>query len=218
MGFLNAKQWLELATEAYENGGQNVPWTAADLAQVAGVDVCWPDAMKRTGFLTNNNISVSGGDKKSNYFVSLNYLYNNGIIKDQDYQRVNLRLNSDHIIRDRIKFGHSVNIYSAGQTNQRDADGRDTYHAAFRETPLNPMYDDNGNVAPYVGKPFQSRTNSPTWMLKNSEVKDRSKGIDGNLYLSVDILDGLKATVRGSVGWNNYYTTNFLGAMDPKYN
>ncbi|GHT14316.1 SusC/RagA family TonB-linked outer membrane protein [Bacteroidia bacterium] len=216
LGFLNAKQWLELATEAYENGGSNVPWTDADLAQVAGVDVCWPDAMKRTGFLTNNNISVAGGNQKSNYFISLNYLYNKGIIKDQDYQRINLRLNSDHIIRDRIKFGHSVNIYSAGQTTQRDADGRDTYHAAFRETPLNRMYDDNGNVAPYVGQAFQSRTNSPTWMLENSEVKDRSKGVDGNLYLSVDILDGLKATARGSVGWNNYYTTNFLGAMDSK--
>ncbi|KAA6329170.1 TonB-dependent receptor SusC [termite gut metagenome] len=218
LGFVNAKQWLELATEAYENAGTNVPWTAADLAKVDGVDVCWPDAMKRTGFLTNNNLSVSGGDKKSNYFISLNYLSNKGIIKDQNYQRINLRLNSDHIVRERIKFGHSVNIYASSQTNQRELDGRDTYHASFRETPLNRMYDENGDVTPVINNSFQGRAPSPTWMLKNSEIEDRYKGIDGNIYLSIDILDGLKFTTRGSIGWNNSYTSNFIGGMDPKYN
>ncbi|KAA6342208.1 TonB-dependent receptor SusC [termite gut metagenome] len=38
------------------------------------------------------------------------------------------------------------------------------------------------------------------------------------LYLSIDIWDGLKFTTRGSVGWNNSYTSNFIGAMDAKYN
>ncbi|KAA6326739.1 TonB-dependent receptor SusC [termite gut metagenome] len=194
LGFVNAKQWLELAAEAYENAGTTVPWTSSDLAKVEGVDVCWPDAVKRTGFLTNNNLSVAGGVKNSNYFISLNYLDNKGIIKDQDYQRINLRLNSDHTIRERIKFGNSINIYSASQTNQREYDSRDTYHAAFRETPLNRMYE-NGGVAPVVNDKFQGRAPSPTWMLENSEIKDRYKGIEGNIYLPVVHLEKQKEEV-----------------------
>jgi hypothetical protein len=120
------------------------------------------NGVKHTGFLTNNNLSVAGGDKKSNYFISLNYLSNKGIIKNQDYERINLRLNSDHIIRDRIKFGHSVNIYSASQTTQREMDWRDAYQASFRETPLNGMYDANGDVAPVVNNAFQGRAPSPS--------------------------------------------------------
>ncbi|GHT12322.1 hypothetical protein FACS189432_07040 [Bacteroidia bacterium] len=115
-------------------------------------------------------------------------------------------------------LGNSINIYSSSQTNQREYDGRDSYHAAFRETPLNRMYEANGDVAPVVNDKFQGRAPSPTWMLENSEVNDRYKGLEGNLYLTINILDGLQFTTRGSVGWGNSYTSNFIGAMDRHYN
>lgn len=126
-----------------------MPWGDSDLEKIKGNDNCWPDLMKRTGYLTNNNLSITGGSKNSNYFVSLNYLYNEGIIKEQSYNRLNLRLNSDHKIGDRIKFGHSVNLYASEQTSQRDFDWRDTYAASFRYSPLNAMYDKDGDLLQY---------------------------------------------------------------------
>lgn len=215
--YLNADEWLEIATEAYENGGKDVPWNDNDLEQVRGIDNCWPDLMKRTGYLTNNNLSISGGSEKSNYFVSLNYLYNNGIIKDQSYNRLNLRLNSDHKIGKRIKFGHSINLYASEQISQRDFDYRDTYAAAFRYSPLNAMYDEEGDFASINNTYLQSKTPSPLWMLGNSERKYKNKGIDGNLYLTIDIIEGLKFTARVSGEWKNRYSDDFIGAMDTKY-
>ena len=215
--YLNAAQWLEIATEAYKNGGKDVPWGDSDLEKIKGNDNCWPDLMKRTGYLTNNNLSITGGSKNSNYFVSLNYLYNEGIIKEQSYNRLNLRLNSDHKIGDRIKFGHSVNLYASEQTSQRDFDWRDTYAASFRYSPLNAMYDKDGDFATISNTYLQSKTPSPLWMLKNSDRTVRNKGIDGNLYLAVDILEGLKFTARVSGEWKNGYSNDFIGAMDTKY-
>ncbi len=217
MDYLNAQQWLEIATEAYVNGGKDVPWGTNDLEQVKGIDVCWPDLMKRTGYLTNNNLSITGGSKNSNYFVSLNYLHNDGIIKNQSYNRFNLRLNSDHKIRERIKFGHSINLYASDQLSQRDFDYRDSYAAAFRYSPLNAMYDESGDFASIRNTYLQSKTPSPLWILENSERKTRNKGIDGNLYLAVDIIDGLKFTARASGEWKNGYSNDFIGAMDTKY-
>lgn len=215
--YLNAAQWLEIATEAYKNGGKDVPWGDSDLEKIKGNDNCWPDLMKRTGYLTNNNLSITGGSKNFNYFVSLNYLYNEGIIKEQSYNRLNLRLNSDHKIGDRIKFGHSVNLYASEQTSQRDFDWRDTYAASFRYSPLNAMYDKDGDFATISNTYLQSKTPSPLWMLKNSDRTVRNKGIDGNLYLAVDILEGLKFTARVSGEWKNGYSNDFIGAMDTKY-
>lgn len=217
INYLNAAQWLEIATEAYNNGGKDIPWGESDLAKVRDNDNCWPDLMKRTGYLTNNNLSITGGSKNSNYFVSLNYLYNEGIIKNQRYNRLNLRLNSDHKIGDRIQFGHSVNLYASEQNSQRDFDYRDTYAAAFRYSPLNAMYDGNGDYAAISNTYLQSKTPSPLWMLDNSERKFRNKGIDGNLYLTIDILQGLKFTARVSGEWKNGYTNDFIGALDTKY-
>lgn len=217
IGYLNAAQWLEVATEAYRNGGKDIPWGESDLEKVRGNDNCWPDLMKRTGYLTNNNLSIAGGSQNSNYFVSLNYLYNEGIIKDQSYNRLNLRLNSDHKIGDRIKFGHSVNLYASEQTSQRDFDYRDTYAAAFRYSPLNAMYGSDGDFSAISNTYLQSKTPNPLWMLSNSDRTTRNKGIDGNLYLAIDILEGLKFTARVSGEWKNRYSNDFIGAMDTKY-
>lgn len=217
INYLNAAQWLEIATEAYRNGGKDVPWDDGDLEKLKGNDNCWPDLMKRTGYLTNNNLSITGGSKNSNYFVSLNYLYNEGIIKDQGYNRLNLRLNSDHKIGERIKFGHSVNLYASEQTSQRDFDYRDTYAASFRYSPLNAMYGPDGDFASISNTYLQSKTPNPLWVLSNSDITTRNKGIDGNLYLAVDILEGLKFTARVSGEWKNRYSNDFIGSMEMKY-
>jgi TonB-linked SusC/RagA family outer membrane protein len=215
--FVNADQWLELATECYENARRTVPWSSDDLNVLKGTNNIWPDLVKRTGYMTNNNLSVSGGSQKSTYFIALNYMYNKGIIQNQDYSRLNLRLNSDHMIGKFITFGHSFNLFASQKSTQREQDGRDTYHASFRYTPLNRMYESNGDLATINNTYLQGKTPSPLWMLANSDVSNHYKGISGNLYLSLDIIDGLKATVRQSIEWQNGRGTNFMGAMDGKY-
>ena len=215
--FVNADQWLELATECYENARRTVPWSSDDLNVLKGTNNIWPDLVKRTGYMTNNNLSVSGGSQKSTYFIALNYMYNKGIIQNQDYSRLNLRLNSDHMIGKFITFGHSFNLFASQKSTQREQDGRDTYHASFRYTPLSRMYESNGDLATINNTYLQGKTPSPLWMLANSDVSNHYKGISGNLYLSLDIIDGLKATVRQSIEWQNGRGTNFMGAMDGKY-
>jgi len=215
--FVNADQWVELATEGYENASRTVPWSSDDLNALKGTNNIWPDLVKRTGYMTNNNLSVSGGSQKSTYFIALNYMYNKGIIQNQDYSRLNLRLNSDHKIGKFITFGHSFNLFASQKVTQREQDGRDTYHASFRYTPLNRMYESNGDFATINNTYLQGKTPSPLWMLANSDVSNHYKGISGNLYLSLDIIDGLKATVRQSIEWQNGRGSDFMGAMDSKY-
>jgi TonB-linked SusC/RagA family outer membrane protein len=122
--FVNADQWVELATEGYENASRTVPWSSDDLNALKGTNNIWPDLVKRTGYMTNNNLSVSGGSQKSTYFIALNYMYNKGIIQNQDYSRLNLRLNSDHKIGKFITFGHSFNLFASQKVTQREQDGK----------------------------------------------------------------------------------------------
>lgn len=215
--FLNGEEWLQLYTEAYENSGQTVPWTNEDLAQYEGVDVIWPDVIKRTGMISTYDLSVAGGGEKSNYFVSASYLDNKGIIKGENYNRMNLRINTDHKVTDRITFGNSLNVFSSTRNLTRDYDGRNLYEASLRYSPLNRMYGEDGDIATIGNVRLEGRTPSPLWMLENSARDWEDKGLIGNLYLTVDLLDGLSFTTRGSVEWTHGYGTTFIGAMDPKY-
>ncbi len=215
--YLNAEQWVQLATEAYNNAGKDTPWSNSELDHLKGVDVCWPDLMKRNGYLTTNNLSVRGGTEDARYFISLNQNYNQGIIKNQDYQRVALRLNGDYRIAKWITFGHSVNIFASGKTNQTDADGRDSYAAAFRYSPLNPIYDANGEYATIYNTSLQSKTPNPMWIIENTEKSNRYKGAEGNIYLTLDLAKGLSFTTRASAKWENGTSTTMLGSVSSAY-
>lgn len=217
LNFLNADEWVQLATEAYNNAGKDTPWTDADLAYLKGVDVDWPNVVKRNGYLTTNNLSVRGGSDRAKYFISLNQSYNQGIIKNQDYRRVALRMNGDYRISKRITFGHSVSIFSSGRTNQTDADGRDAYAAAFRYSPLNPIYDENGEYATIYNTSLQSKTPNPMWVIENTERTTKYKGAEGNLYLTLDLAKGLSFTTRASAKWENSTSTTLLGSVSPAY-
>ena len=54
----------------------------------------WLDAITRTGFAQNYDISVSKASDKSSTMFSLGYKKNNGIIKYTDFQNISARLNS----------------------------------------------------------------------------------------------------------------------------
>lgn len=217
MHYLNAAQWVEIAGEAYENADKNIPWSADDVTALSGNDVCWPDYMKQNSYLTTNNLSVRGGNEKSKYFISLNQTYNNGIIRGEDYSRLNLRINGDHKVNRWISFGHSVSMFSSKKTNKTDKDNRDVYNASFRYTPLNAVYDEKGEYATIYNTSLQSKTPSPVFLLENMQNESIWKGAEGNLYLALDIIDGLKFTTRASAKWENCRQMVMQGAVDSKF-
>ena len=83
------------AIEAYRTGSDPIMFPSTD----------WNEVMFRKAFLqTKNNINISGGSDKVRYFVSMGYMFQNGLLKqipgvDYDnnytYNRYNYRANLD---------------------------------------------------------------------------------------------------------------------------
>lgn len=53
----------------------------------------WEDALFRTAARTNANVNIAGAGDKSDYYLSLGYVKEEGIMKFTDYQRYNFRAN-----------------------------------------------------------------------------------------------------------------------------
>jgi len=51
------------------------------------------ETFSRNGIKTNHDISINGGQKSNQYFLSAGYLSDQGIVENNDYRRFNLRLN-----------------------------------------------------------------------------------------------------------------------------
>lgn len=184
---LNSDEFLEIFNEAYENPGQDKPWTDADLEQYEGVNTDWKDLIMRTGVIQNYELSVSGANEKSNYYVSGGYKDNKGMIKGLDYRKYTLVLNSDHTIKKWIKFGNSLNLYSTesnGMTVSNNGIGGlgETYwQGALTSVPIKRAYEDDGDWGRIRNINLEDRGN-PLYALERNEDNIKTHGLMGNLY------------------------------------
>ncbi len=220
LDLLNASEFLEIYTEAYENGGVTPPWDAETLKYYEGVDTDWISEIMQTGILQNYDLSVSGGNDKSNYFVSANYVDHKGMIIETDFKKYNLRFNSDHKIGDWIKFGNSLNIYATERNGleTKESPGGDGYYAlAAIKVPITRAYEEDGSYGKIYNTTLEHMHQSPIWQAHNVIDNTQNKGIIGNLYLTLQLLKGLEFTTRGNLEWNHVYLTDFRSGLDPSY-
>src|SRR5205814_718886 len=86
----------------------------------------WQDAMLRKGKVSSYQASASGGTDLVKYFVSGDYLDQQGIMVGTGYQRIAARANVEVQANKRLRFGLNI-APSYGITNGSTlADGKDT--------------------------------------------------------------------------------------------
>lgn len=135
---LNAAQYAQLSNEMMANSGRNVNPDWADPASL-GVGTNWLGELLGTGKLQKYNVSYSGGNDKTNYYVSGGFLDQTGIVRNVGYRRFTFQSNSDTQVRKWLKMSTNVTFstdtkssgsYSIGNTMNalpvfavKDADG-----------------------------------------------------------------------------------------------
>lgn len=99
----------------------------------------YQDQIFRTGYGTDNALSVSGGTEKTQYFASFSYMKNEGIIKGADFQRYGLRLRLDQRLADWAKLSAGLS-YNNSFTNEK-ANGNVFYSPINSVNITNNLYD-----------------------------------------------------------------------------
>ena len=106
-----------------------------------------------------HELSVSGGNGKTQYLVSGSYFGQDGIIRHSDYNRAGLRTSLTSQIKKWLKVGLNVSgsvannrlLASSGDGYNNDMGGSVVRYALFRN-PAIPVYDGDGN---YVDSPSE---------------------------------------------------------------
>ena len=89
---------------------------------VPGAELLWDTDWK--GALLNNislrneySLGISGGSNNSKYFVSMNYLDQEGAMRNSDFERVSIRANIDSKLKDWLIFGLNTAITTSNSNN-----------------------------------------------------------------------------------------------------
>lgn len=179
------------------------------------VDTDWQDAIFRNANTTSHNISLSGKSNTTNYFISLGYLFKEGIVIESDFQKYNLRLNLDG---NQGKFKYGVNFApSYSNSNRVNASGPyndgGVISSALTMAPVWPIYNQDGsfnyqgNGYWRIGTDYQhNAVLNPVALAKlQSDVVDRM-AMTGKVYGEYEIIDGLSYNL--SIGGDFYGAHN----------
>lgn len=124
---INAEQWHE-----YQG-------TQPDPANP--VDVDWLDQVFRVAPMSSYELSASGGDVSTRFFISGSYYNQEGTLLGTDYQRLNGRLNLDHTMNEHVKLGASFGAsYSLNNRVEGDRSLNGVLPNALTMPPIHPVF------------------------------------------------------------------------------
>ncbi|RZK25373.1 MAG: SusC/RagA family TonB-linked outer membrane protein, partial [Flavobacterium sp.] len=105
-------------------------------------DVRFRDELQRIGMRTDMSVSLSGGSAKTDHYVSLNYLDENGYVVGSDFKRFSGRLRVNATPREWLKFG--LNLFGtftkSEQANQASGINENPFYTDLILAPIYPVF------------------------------------------------------------------------------
>ena len=134
---------------------------------------------------TTADLSLSAGGRDSKFFLNLNYLNEDKIVKYGGYDRLSIRSNSRFTFLNIITLGTNLNVTYAN--NKGNSDVSDGLYVA----PLIPVYDINGNWAGSKANGLGDQQN-PVARLYNARHNNTADyRMLGNVFLEIKLLKEL---------------------------
>jgi len=167
-----------------------------------GVITDWEDLILREGFIQNHNISLSTGTEKATVFASVNYIDQNGIVKNSNFDKVTTRINATQKINDWLDMGANVMFQYSNSTSPRNVNN--AISLAVSANPYGTPYNEDGSYNLFYLNTYNSDITNPLVDLYETTSKTESKNDLINLYANFSLFEGFnyKANLSRRT-WNN---------------
>jgi TonB-dependent starch-binding outer membrane protein SusC len=107
---LNASEYISFKTSAVTNNptASTIKYNSINGPEGKPIDTKWSDYVYRQGVSQSNNINVSGGNDNTTYYFSAGYTDQKGILKKNDFKRVNTLFNVDSRVSKIFSIGGKI--------------------------------------------------------------------------------------------------------------
>lgn len=221
LDLLNTQQYLQYAAnlgvagsiDRFKPANFNAPIYAGASQTYAQTNTDWQDEyFVKNALLTGSNIGLSGGNDVSRFHTSGGYFKQNGIAQALNFERLNYRINSDHIISKVFTFGQT--LYTSVSHQRYDPTltaNRTAITNLVRMPPYIPVYDPT-KVGGFQGPISSFDGADPINPIETALIgtnRINSFNLLGSAYLDVNILSSLKFRSTFGVNYLNNSTYNY---------
>ena len=191
LDMMNLREYAEYYQDFVDDG-----WIVKSQANqnysdpsILGNGTNWQDAIFQTAIQHQHQISAQGGTDKIQYYVSGNYMNQQGTIIGSNFQRFSVRSNLDAQLKPWLKLSMST-TYSNTKDDLKKADGTEgiiTY--SLTTLPDIPIYDVFGN---YYAEVREGYTNpNPVALANMNQYTLERRKLTGNIFFEVSFLKNL---------------------------
>ncbi len=193
-------------------------------ALVGGKGTDWQDEIYRSAISHSHQVSVTGGNKETQFAFSLGYMNQNGVIINTDFQRFNGRFNLENQTKKWLRTGINLAYTHITQTKQKGFElsddnslngigvGGATDEAIFVQSliskPSTAPTDFDGNYTELGSESSEIKTNpvrdanySPIYVTKNNVL--------GNVFANIDFTKDLS--------WRNEFGVDYTNAEEQQF-
>jgi len=189
--FMNTAQYQDYMKDYYAILQQNDP--SAEIPDQIfanpNTNTDWQDAIFRTAATRNYELSSSGGGEKTQYYTSLGYMKQGGVLLGSDFNRLSGRLNLNHQHNEKLRFSTAINLTRAvNQRVQEENSKEGSTKSGIFSPPNIGVYDENGN---YVYDQARITRENPVAMLELPTNEAQTFRILANVSAEYNIIPSL---------------------------
>ena len=176
-----------------------------DVNNPANTD--WQSEVLRTGFSHNHNISINGGNEKTSYNASLNFLERQGTVRGTGMDRLTARsFLQTKAFDDRLDISISLNgSITNNETGPTANEGGSVLDAMNYYLPLNPVKNEDGT---WYGR-TTSQYYNPASLINEDRYETTQKLLQGVAKATLHICDGLDWNLNLSYQNEQYLYNNY---------
>ncbi len=211
---LNAQEFVIIANEKFANANQ--PAVAFMNAENTNTD--WLSQIyKDNASVQSHTLSLLGGNDKTTYYFSLNYLQQQGIVFTNYAKRYNMRASFEHKVNKFVKIGNNITI-SRTEDNDQNNGGNSlsgAMAASLRALPnvrvYNPDHPTGYNITAAneaLGvdsnkRAIENNFVNPKYVLDKNKFNSDKYRIISNAFLEITPVNGLAIRSQVSVDYQN---------------
>lgn len=202
------------------NGVMSSAEAESQISGLANINTNWMDVIYRNAKTQSHNLSMSGGNEKTQYNASVNYNNSQGALIENDYQSGGLNLKINRWVNDDLLL--KFNVYTNFKKNVEGQAGHDPFKYAVFANPYEKPYNEDGSYSEdktYLGSGFLFRSEHNGFNgfnilreLKENTVTTTTANIRGQLGVEYNFLKNFRYTGTGVI---NYTSVHSMDESNP---
>ena len=201
---MNAREYTDFYREAYIQNGENPndPNSGFFLPSNPEIDTDWNDLVTRTGKTQLHELSANGGNDNIQFFTSISYFDQQGVVEDTRFQRFTGRSNLNFTPNEKIAVNFNILGSYVTEDLEINSGGRSgIFSGSFNIAPTESVFagpDDVNGLGFNFSIPSNAQHNPVASLAMNSNQGIRTR-IFPTLSLSFEPIEKLRVKTTGSI-------------------